>query len=105
MKPRILDCMPTYGEVPITLFEDEDIVVLNKPAGWLTHHDGQDNRPSLTRWYPRPLGVHSRLDIDTTGVVAFSKTKHGHKRLASGFEQRQFVKTYLAVTHLSLIHI
>ena len=71
MKPRILDCMPTYGEVPITLFEDEDIVVLNKPrladpSRW------SDNRPSLTRWYPRPLGVHSRLDIDT-GVVAFSR--------------------------------
>jgi 23S rRNA (cytosine1962-C5)-methyltransferase len=97
LKPKIVDAMPRYGQIPTTIFEDEDIVVVDKPAGWLTHEDGETNRPSITQWYSRPLGVHSRLDIDTTGVIAFSKTPNGHVRLSTAQRKHQLTKTYLAV--------
>ncbi len=98
MKPRIRDCMPYFGESPSVIYEDQSIVVLNKPAGWLTHTDGQDERPDLMEWYPAPLRIHSRLDVDTTGVIAFSKNESGDAHLSEAFGNRSAEKVYLAVT-------
>lgn len=98
MKPRILDSLPNFGEQPLLIYEDEHVLVLNKPVGWLTHADGKDQRPSLTAWRPQHLGIHSRLDVDTTGIIIFSKSEVGQTRLREAFEERKVEKTYLAVT-------
>ena len=97
MKPRILDCLPSYGQKPSRIYEDDALVVINKPAGWLTHSDGTDSRPCLTDWHEGKLSVHSRLDVDTSGVTVFGKNEEGHRRLGDAFRRRRVEKTYLAV--------
>ena len=97
MKPKQLDCQPIPGEVPETVYRDDDIWVVNKPQGWLTHTDGATTRPDLVTWCGEPVGVHQRLDVDTTGVVAFSRSPQGARRLNSAFAERTAKKRYTTV--------
>ena len=76
------------------LYEDADILVINKPAGLVVHPDGRTKEPSVSEWfvsaYPeskdvgeklgeieRPGIVH-RIDRDTSGILLLAKTKNGH---------------------------
>lgn len=90
------------------LYEDNHILAIDKPAGWATM--GVDpSRPSLIheaksylkRKYQKPgnvyLGVVSRLDSVTTGVVLLARTSKAASRLAFMFRSRNVDKTYLAV--------
>ena len=95
--PKLLDAEPRYGDTPECLFENEDIIIVNKPAGWLTHPDGQEQRPSVTEWLHCDVGIHSRLDVDTSGVLAFSKSEAGHRKLRTHHQEDSLNKTYLAV--------
>jgi len=79
------------------LKRDDDLVVVDKPAGWLTHPDGEATRPDVVSHLGGGLGVHHRLDVDTSGVLAFSLSPAGARRLAEAFERGGVVKTYLAV--------
>ena len=103
MKPKQLDCQPIPGEVPETVYRDDDIWVVNKPQGWLTHTDGATTCPDLVTWCGEPVGVHQRLDVDTTGVVAFSRSPQGARRLNSAFAERT-AKRYLAVVSVRPRH-
>ncbi len=92
------------------LYEDEDIVVLDKPAGLVVHPDGRTKEPSVSAWfrekYPaakdvgenlgdikRPGIVH-RIDRETSGVLLLAKTKIGHKVLKEQFQKREIQKIY-----------
>ncbi len=97
MRPRMLDCLPIPGDEPSTLFKDEHLWVVHKPQGWLTHTDGATSRPDLVSWCDEQVGVHHRLDVDTTGVIAFSRSKEGAQRLQAGFTDRSIRKVYYAV--------
>ena len=88
MKPRILDCEPVPGEQPRVLFRDADLLVVDKPQGWLTHPDQASGRPAVTAWIDQPVGVHHRLDVDTTGVLVLSLSKQGAAVLQDAFEQQ-----------------
>lgn len=105
LRPRQLDCWPEGHTAPILLHIDDDLLVVDKPAGWLTHADGQRRRPdvhsALSAQYG-PLGVHSRLDIDTTGVLAFSRNPAGAARLQAALADRRAEKRYLAVVDAPL---
>jgi len=79
------------------LWRDDHLVVVDKPAGWLTHPDGDAARPDVLTALGGGLGVHHRLDVDTSGVLAFSRSSVGARRLADAFERGGVVKTYLAV--------
>ena len=93
-----LDCDPIPGQVPDLVFRDDDIWVISKPQGWLTHPDGTQTRPSLVEWLEEPVGTHQRLDVDTTGVIAFSRTPKGARILQTALENRTIKKTYVAIT-------
>jgi len=94
------------------LFEDGDIVVVNKPAGRPVHpspgHETRTLTEELLRSRPqmarvgsieRPGVVH-RLDIGTSGVMVFAKTQQAYLQLRRAFESHRKVrKTYLAVLH------
>ena len=95
--PKTLDCEPIVGDEPQTLFKDENIWVVHKPAGWLTHQDGNHARPCVTDWCNEPMGIHQRLDVDTTGVLVMSRTRLGARHLQTAFESRRVKKTYLAI--------
>ena len=84
------------------LYEDEYLVILNKPEGMLSV-PGKDNLPSVWEFtrnrYPEadgPLIVH-RLDMATSGILVLAKQKEVHQRLQAQFEQRMVKKRYTAV--------
>src|SRR5690242_12491452 len=89
------------------LFEDENLVVLNKPAGLLTipdHHN--DALPSLYTILKNRYGniyiVH-RLDKHTSGVILFAKNETAHRFLSQQFELRRVQKFYLGIVNGKLI--
>jgi tRNA pseudouridine32 synthase/23S rRNA pseudouridine746 synthase len=82
------------------LYEDPQILVVNKPAGLLTVPGKLENRQDClisrlqaARW--DALTVH-RLDCDTSGVIIFARTKQAQGFLGQEFEQRRAEKTYVA---------
>jgi len=91
------------------IYEDEDVLVINKAAGMVVH-PGAGNRTgtlvnALLSYYPpirevgetdRPGVVH-RLDKDTSGVIIFAKTNKGYRWLVKAFKAREVNKTYLAL--------
>ena len=97
MIPKQLDCEPIPGDMPRTIFRDDDVWAIDKPRGWLTHSDGNDARPNVVSWCSERVGVHHRLDIDTTGVLVFSRSREGADRVQRAFASRTVEKSYLAV--------
>lgn len=93
------------GELDI-LYEDEDLLAVNKPAGMVTHPRGghyQDTLANQAAAYFRRKGEeHSirpvgRLDKETSGIVIFAKNKAAASRLQLQREQKILKKTYLAI--------
>lgn len=84
--------------------------VVEKPAGWLTHPDGEGRRPDVVSALEAeraregaggsPLGVHQRLDVCTSGVIAFSLSPEGARIISESTAQegaREGKRVYLAV--------
>jgi 23S rRNA (cytosine1962-C5)-methyltransferase len=88
--------------IPI-LYQDADLIVINKPAGLPTHPDeegagGYDVVSLLRRQLSLDyLGIHHRLDREVSGVLVFAARKEANAGLARAFEGRQVEKEYLAV--------
>ncbi|MBO5824056.1 MAG: RluA family pseudouridine synthase, partial [Prevotella sp.] len=89
------------GEIE-TIYEDEWLAVINKPAGLLTT-PGRNNMPSVwsimgERWPEAsgPIIVH-RLDMATSGLLVLAKNKDIHQQLQQQFEQRTVKKRYAAL--------
>ncbi len=83
-------------------YEDNDMVVINKPSGILSV-PGKNNLFSVYQWavnkYPLatgPLIVH-RLDMDTSGLLVIAKNKEVHKNLQQQFLKRDVFKKYIAL--------
>lgn len=100
-------------EIPLdVLYEDEDLAVINKPAGMVVHVGPDHEKGTLVnallhRWKAdselssgfapfRPGMVH-RLDKETSGCIIIAKNDFTHATLASSFSQRTIKKTYLAI--------
>lgn len=94
------------------LYEDDDIAVVDKPAGMAVHpspgYEAGTMTDELVKRYPemravgsaeRPGVVH-RLDVETSGVMVFARTARAYLKLRELFERHVDVrKAYLAVTH------
>lgn len=84
----------------IILFEDQDWVVLNKPAGLLSIPDREGTDISLKKMleqrYGRIFTVH-RLDKETSGVMVFAKNESAHRFLSLQFEERKVEKIYFGL--------
>lgn len=90
------------------IFEDDDIIVVNKPPFMLVHptpnhpmgtlasavlfHFQQNNENCIVR-------LVSRLDRDTSGLIIIAKNSFAHMNLAKSMEKNEIVKTYIAVVH------
>lgn len=83
----------------LIIFEDEHLVVLNKPAGMLTIPDRAGSH-SLRDWlqhrYEQIFTVH-RLDKDTSGAIVFAKNETAHRQLSILFEGRDVAKYYVGL--------
>lgn len=79
------------------IFENDDLVVINKPSGLLSIPDREGKELSLKvllqQAYGQIFTVH-RLDKDTSGVIVFAKNETAHKFLSLQFEERQTEKIY-----------
>ncbi|HZS44493.1 MAG TPA: RluA family pseudouridine synthase [Blastocatellia bacterium] len=90
------------------IYEDEDLLVINKPAGLLVHplddEEGGSTLVDMVEDYLRPKGkreprlVH-RIDRDTSGLVVFAKNGKTQELLKDQFKQRKPERVYWAVVH------
>src|SRR3989344_964745 len=102
------------------IYEDADIVAIDKPAGLLVHSDGKSTQPTVVDWllrrYPhiggvgepmkmpdgsvidRPGIVH-RIDKDTSGVLVIAKTHNAFLLLKESFKERHVKKLYHAIVY------
>lgn len=89
---------------PTLLFEDDQMVVVNKPAGMIVYPDGRHDYPALSHWLDEKYGegnyffVH-RIDRETTGVLCIAKTEETFEFLKEQFKNRETKKTYRAFVH------
>ncbi|WP_018667694.1 RluA family pseudouridine synthase [Bacteroides gallinarum] len=85
-----------------TVYEDEYLAVVGKPAGMLSvpgKEDAVSVYSLMRRQYPdadSPLIVH-RLDMDTSGLLVIAKTKQVHQHLQAQFKNRSIRKRYIAL--------
>jgi 23S rRNA pseudouridine955/2504/2580 synthase/23S rRNA pseudouridine1911/1915/1917 synthase len=81
----------------LIVFEDDQLIALNKPSGLLSIPDREGKDISLKKMlqekYPAIFTVH-RLDKDTSGLIVFAKNDIAHKHLSMQFEARQTKKIY-----------
>jgi len=99
------------------LYEDKDVVVVNKPAGLIVHPDGKNKEKSVVDWvlkeYPKaknvgePLiladgtkvlrpGIVHRLDKETSGVLLITKNKKAFEFYKELFQEHEMKKVYHA---------
>jgi 23S rRNA pseudouridine1911/1915/1917 synthase len=87
-----------------TLYEDEDLIIVNKPGGLLVIPDRFNaelpalNQQLETKLKQKVWVVH-RLDKDTSGVICFAKTEQSHKYMSGLFESHQVEKFYAGLVH------
>lgn len=91
------------------LYDDEDVVVVNKPAGVAAHSGPGWDGPTVlagleaagyrisTSGPPERKGIVHRLDVGTSGVMAVAKSELAYTKLKYAFKHRQVHKTYHAV--------
>ncbi|HUO27447.1 MAG TPA: RluA family pseudouridine synthase [Candidatus Aquilonibacter sp.] len=103
--------------VPLDIiYEDDDLAVINKPAGMMVHagagaSDDSRNRGTLVNALLHHFGglsglggelrpgiVH-RLDKETSGLIVVAKNDEAHRRLAAQFAARKIKKKYVALVH------
>lgn len=103
---RYLHWEPTKREPDVNVdirivYEDEALIVVDKPAPLPVHPSGQFNRNTLTFilrrvYHPqRPQAAH-RLDANTVGLVIFARTRHMAGLIQPQFERGEVEKVYLA---------
>ncbi len=94
------------------LFEDEDLLIVNKPVGLLSHPSHKEksgtlmnaiawhllHSPKLPTTVPRPILLH-RLDRDTSGVIALAKSERANRIVSKAFRERRVKKLYLALVY------
>jgi len=106
-------------EIPI-LFENDDVVVINKPVGVMVHADGFNEGETIVDWllskYPEVQGVGEtqqspkgeelersgvvhRLDKDTSGVLILVKNQESYEHLKDQFHDRKAKKEYRAFVY------
>ncbi|MAZ29760.1 RNA pseudouridine synthase [bacterium] len=105
---------------PTVLFEDSDVLVIDKPVGIAVHGDGQPSAPTVVDWLlgraPEARGVGEpqtnqageaiersgvvhRLDRDTSGVMVLAKTPAAYEHLKQQFHDRLAKKEYRALVY------
>lgn len=105
---------------PEILFENDDVLVINKPVGLMVHDDGVHKRETVVEWFlhrepaargvgepgvsrtGEPLersGIVHRLDRDTSGVMILAKTQTAFEHLKKQFQDRLVKKEYRALVY------
>jgi 23S rRNA pseudouridine1911/1915/1917 synthase len=92
-------------DIPI-IYEDDNVIVIDKPSGILSHSKGKENlEPTVETFIHDKVvendyfraGIVHRLDRATSGVMICAKTRASYKFLQSQFSLRKVAKTYFAI--------
>ena len=112
-----LDAAPTpfkfaAEDLPVEIvYEDADLVVVNKPAGIVVHPGAGITSGTLANALafhfqrlsgsagPLRPGIVHRLDRETSGLIVVAKTEAAHENLAEQFRARTVFKSYVALVH------
>ena len=108
-EPKAVDIAPTQMALDI-VYEDEDVVVLNKPKGLVVHPAAGHSDDTLVNGLLYAMGdqlsgingelrpgiVH-RIDKDTSGLLAVAKNDFAHRMLASQLKDHTMARTYEAI--------
>ena len=108
-EPKAVDIAPTQMELEI-VYEDEDVLVINKPKGLVVHPAAGHQEDTLVNGLLYAMGdslsgingelrpgiVH-RIDKDTSGLLAVAKNDHAHLILASQLKDHTMARTYEAI--------
>jgi 23S rRNA pseudouridine1911/1915/1917 synthase len=107
----------TAEEIPLDIvYEDDDLAVINKPAGMMVHAgagatDDARNRGTLVNALLHHLqslsgvggelrpGIVHRLDKETSGLIVVAKNDEVHRKLSAQFAAREVKKKYVALVH------
>lgn len=102
----------TPEAIPLeVLYEDEDVIAINKRAGMTVHAGAGNVSGTLVNallgrgltlsegGHPLRPGIVHRLDKETSGVILAAKNDAAHAKLGEAFERRAVKKTYLALVH------
>ena len=97
---------------PKIIFEDDDILVLDKPAGWIVNDASTTcKQPTVQNWlvmnFDFPLfenrefrsGIVHRIDKETSGILLVAKNKKAYEDLQEQFKTRKVQKIYTALVH------
>lgn len=97
---------------PKIIFQDENILVIDKPSGWITNDASTTNgQPTVQSWirtnhyslFTNHLefrdGIVHRLDKETSGILLVAKTESAFRELQRQFKERLVKKTYIALVH------
>jgi 23S rRNA pseudouridine1911/1915/1917 synthase len=91
------------------LYEDDDVIAVNKPAGMTVHAGAGTTRGTLVNallgrgqalsqsGHALRPGIVHRLDKDTSGIILVAKNDAAHGTLSEAFRQREIKKTYVAL--------
>jgi 23S rRNA pseudouridine1911/1915/1917 synthase len=101
------DCLPE--DIPLdVIFEDESLIVINKPANFVVHPAAGHHQGTLQNallFYDESLaavpraGIVHRLDKDTTGLMVVARNLVSHKYLVEQIQQRDVHREYQALVH------
>ena len=109
--PRIDEILP--DPIPLAIvYEDADVIVVDKPAGMVVHPAPGHQRgtlanallahvPGISVGGSQRPGIVHRLDKDTSGLIVAAKTDRGRTSLVTQWEERAVEKTYLALVSSS----
>lgn len=110
-------------EEPTIVYEDEQVLVANKPVGWLTHETGRiekEKSATVVDWFLNHVpaasgvgepgqsqdgtilersGIVHRLDRETSGILILAKTQDAHEHLKTQFHDRLVHKEYRAFVY------
>lgn len=101
------DIIPEKMDLDI-VYEDQDIIALNKPKGMVVHPTKRHLNGTLSNgllYYFKEkkeksiVRLVNRLDMDTSGLILVAKNAFSHMALARDMQKDDFVKSYLAIVH------
>lgn len=99
------ELMAEAPAIPV-IYKDDDVIVLDKPSGLLTHSKGQLNEewtvadvvaPEVSGEDGNRPGIVHRLDRDTSGLIIVARNPEAKQFLQRQFAKRQVAKTYTAL--------
>lgn len=107
-----VDTSVVAENIPLDIcYEDEYIMVVNKPSGMVVHPGNGNYSSTLVnalKGYTESLsdeegdercGIVHRIDKDTSGLLLIAKTNEAHKILSEGFKNKTIKRKYIALVH------